>query len=479
MNSLPPAFTSASFNSNAFSSSKYVTRADADRLYLPMSAGTVLSYLTGITPGTAAASRALVLNSSSNINGINVLGATTLTLSNTTNASSVTNGGTFTTAGGAAIAKTLYVGSGVNLDTAAGGDMLSINVSSASGRGTIKWTMDTGGWEFGCRGSAAANPNTMYWYNGSYKMLLNTSGDLSILSATSSSSSSSGALTVAGGVGAAGVINAGSNMVAGAGLHSYGISSTNLSAFGAGAHIHYAAGRAAYFGYNYTTSLYTNMTMGNDAIFIDGTTSLVGIGTTTPTTAGLVVNSFASSSIAGTYGYLNGQGAGSGSGTGSVNVSIRCGDRLMAVEVDCSSDRRLKDEIRDVSEAEALALLSVTPVHFKWRRTGEQSFGYIAQDVLKAGSVAGEMHLLDDLTSLVDNDEMEEVIDEDGFVSPGSRNFLISYQKCVPLLHKVIQMHQTQIDEMRAELISLREELSAATGATTPPKKPKKAKSVL
>src|SRR5574343_118907 len=40
---------------------------------------TIAGYLTGITPGTATASKALVLNSSSNISGINSLSATSIT----------------------------------------------------------------------------------------------------------------------------------------------------------------------------------------------------------------------------------------------------------------------------------------------------------------------------------------------------------------------------------------------------------------
>jgi hypothetical protein len=93
-------------------------------------------------PGTAEASKTLVLDSSSNITGINsltssllvsssttattsnttgaVLLAGGLAISNTTDASSSANGGTFTTAGGAAIAKSLYVG--LNLSVA--GDLM-------------------------------------------------------------------------------------------------------------------------------------------------------------------------------------------------------------------------------------------------------------------------------------------------------------------------------------------------------------------
>jgi hypothetical protein len=100
-----------------------VTATTAELNYVDLTTG----------PGTAEASKALVLNSSSNITtGINsltsalfvstsstastsnstgsVLLSGGLAISNSTDASSSTNGGTFTTAGGAAIAKSLYVG---------------------------------------------------------------------------------------------------------------------------------------------------------------------------------------------------------------------------------------------------------------------------------------------------------------------------------------------------------------------------------
>ena len=79
MNSLPPYFTGSIFNSSSFITTNYLTREDADRLYLPLSYGTNLTYITGLTPGTATASKALVLDASKNIATINSLTATLIT----------------------------------------------------------------------------------------------------------------------------------------------------------------------------------------------------------------------------------------------------------------------------------------------------------------------------------------------------------------------------------------------------------------
>ncbi len=98
---------------------------------------TTAGYITGLTVGTASASKALVLDPSKNISGINSLSATQLTgqlqsneqllvtklgtltelsvsgavqLTSTTDAINVSNGGALTIAGGASIAKSVYIG---------------------------------------------------------------------------------------------------------------------------------------------------------------------------------------------------------------------------------------------------------------------------------------------------------------------------------------------------------------------------------
>lgn len=122
---------------------------------------TQINYLTSITPGTASASKALVLDASSNINNIGSIGQT----------------------------------------IAAGGDMLVLTSSATTARNTIKFVTDNQSWEIGSRGSTASNPTNFYVYNGAYKLLMNPTGDTSILSSTDSSSASTGCLKLSGGLG--------------------------------------------------------------------------------------------------------------------------------------------------------------------------------------------------------------------------------------------------------------------------------------
>ena len=99
-------------------------------------------------------------------------------ISGTTDSSSITTG-IFNVSGGVGISKSLYVGTALNLINATTSAVLTLDCSATtSNHCNILYKTDTQSWEFGARGSTASNPNTMYWYNGGYKMLLNTSGQL-------------------------------------------------------------------------------------------------------------------------------------------------------------------------------------------------------------------------------------------------------------------------------------------------------------
>jgi len=170
------------------------------------STGTELNYLHGSTPGSGTASNALVLDASRNINNINSLSTATMSISSSFNITATTDStststGSFTTLGGVGVAKSLYVGTGIVIPNASGGDMITLTSTSSAARNTIKFITDTQTWECGTRGSTASNPNTFYIYNGGYKLLMNTTGDTSILSTTDSSSASTGCLKLSGGLG--------------------------------------------------------------------------------------------------------------------------------------------------------------------------------------------------------------------------------------------------------------------------------------
>lgn len=530
---------------------------------LVTSSASELNYLHGVTPGTATASNAIVLDASSNITSIGTIGQT----------------------------------------VAAGGDMLVLTSSATAARNTIKFVTDNQSWEIGSRGSTASNPTNFYVYNGAYKLLMNPTGDTSILSSTDSTSATTGCLKLTGGLGVVkniyctGILTLdrnGSNLTINNGANSalielssspinlrmargyalsvggsgvsivssgtrdpvcpldmgqtasnmivslynntasyYGFSANNSSTqySSGGGHVFYSSctnaspintkvlgisstgrvelvnngyiGNAAYNNMLYLASsgtvLINSSTVSNTSNWLEITgntynTGYSGWGINNPTFPIHVTNSGTTSissygyvSITGTTGLIPGS-------SGNFACAAKFADRIVSGEHNLVSDRRIKKDITDITEEEALAFLSINPIHYILKKCGTPSYGYIAQEIMKCQALKHNKYILDDIINICPEPGIKEEIDEDGFLNPADSIFTVNYAKCVPLLHKIIKMQESKIQELsnalqvfvgndiaslRDEITSLREELSAVTGASTPPKKPKKPKSVL
>ena len=155
--------------------------------------GTELNYLDLTTgTGTAEASKALVLDSSSNITGINSLTTTTLITTNLTlGATAITATGIelnyldLTTGAGTAealkalvldvnkdISSIRNIGLSGIITTSATNTVMNIVAPSSATRANFVFTNDLGvQYEYGIRGSAS-NPSGLYWYRGSYTMVM-------------------------------------------------------------------------------------------------------------------------------------------------------------------------------------------------------------------------------------------------------------------------------------------------------------------
>lgn len=223
MNSLPPSFSGGVFNTSAFEGTNYITKEQADRLYLPLSAGQNLNLINGITPGTVAASKAVIVDASSNITGFNNITASGSITASTSLLSPIINASTYLLAGSSILASSLTsVSAGTvtaskamivdasrniaNMGTisqtiAAGGDFITLTSSSTTARSTIKLVTDSQSWEVGSRGSTAIDhPNTFYIYNSSFLLTMSSTGITKILNSEDCTSTSTGCLQLTGGL---------------------------------------------------------------------------------------------------------------------------------------------------------------------------------------------------------------------------------------------------------------------------------------
>ena len=370
-----------------------------------------IGVLDSVTPGTAAASKALVLDSSSNVSGINSLSATDLTGTLQTAAQpNITSVGTLTsittsgslTLGSTAISEgEIGVLDGVTPGTVTASkalvvdsnkDIASIrNLTASQLTGTLQ---------------TAAQPN------------ITSVGTLTSIS-------TSGSLT---------------------------IGSTVISESEIGVLDSVSPGTAA----------------ASKALILDSSANISSINSLA--TATLAVGSPAHSSLpveigytsyqfSGAYAYsneLNSHGLVDAGNGPSANYSLRADGRILVTgEVEITSDRRLKKDIVALTPDFCKSFISkTTPVRFNWRNDDAiPDYGYIAQDVLKAG--------FNDLVTVVAHPGMEGSEDSDGFINPTDAKFVFSPGKIIPML----ALNQKQLFEAQdakdVEISGLKDRLAA------------------
>ena len=243
-------------------------------------------------------------------------------------------------------------------------------------------------------------------------------------------------------------IDSNANVTAQSGFRAVGY---NPSYTGAGAEIHYTASTASFFGYNRSTLLYTNCQLG-PSLFINGGTYSVGIGTASSSSYPLDV-SFTTQNLTGGYGYFTSSASsGTGGSTGNVNFSAIFRGRIaISAELDVFSDYRLKRDIKDIDEKYCKKFIEkIQPKIYIKKLTNRSELGYIAQDIVK--NDFNELYCLHET-------EVEEIIEDDGFVNPANKIFTVNYSKIIPLLHKALQMSNQIIKSQSIEIEDLKAQL--------------------
>jgi hypothetical protein len=203
---------------------------------------------------------------------------------------------------------------------------------------------------------------------------------------------------------------------------------------------------------DYSGSNTTKVRLGcttNSKLFCEGG-MIIGGTNTIPSNGGFVyINGSDSISIA-NYGYITGDAiTGTNGASGSFSCSLRTTGRIVASgEIDVLSDVRSKENITDISLEYCKRFVnSIKPKFYKYKNQSSISTGFIAQDIVKAGfkEVIGFA-----------KEDMPELIDEDGFVSPAGQAFTVNYDGVVPILSKCINDLYKQVEELKKEIASLK-----------------------
>ncbi len=138
----------------------------------------------------------------------------------------------------------------------------------------------------------------------------------------------------------------------------------------------------------------------------------------------------------------------------SYNYSIRALGRILCTgSIDVMSDRRVKTNIQELTDDYCSSFINhTTPVRYN-RINGDphESFGYIAQELMRSG--------FPELVNLIPDDDMEEEIDDDGYISPGGMAYNISYQHIIPILAKNQKKLMQENEELRQKIARIMEML--------------------
>lgn len=419
------------------------------------------SYLTGITIGTSAASKALIMSTSNNIAGINSLGASTISLTGTTIATSAptlnisANSGTTTgnifingstnqfgfntqtlrteysmTLNGTATQSGIFATGAntmIHLD--------NISPSGSSGRTSIEFNSDTGSTlEIGQRNSLETTvPNGFYIYNTNYLLTLSTDGMLSLPLTTATTALNIGTAT-SGFTTAAKVVVCNNTIAANSRQGFYignSLATNNSACF---SHYNVASGSASNrlgIGFYGKEDTVTVMSSGR-----------VGIGNIAPAVplhiTGSVTLTLANATSG--HGYVTSGGAGWSFSSRTVALGLRVdsGVHVGSVGVFVTSDRRTKTNIQSINKDDAIDfIMNTEPRTYQLRDNSSNQIGYIAQELKSSrfGSLVSFGFEQEDLPAESD-DDVENML------------LVAQYERICCILHKGLQDALNRISEL-------------------------------
>ena len=148
------------------------------------------------------------------------------------------------------------------------------------------------------------------------------------------------------------------------------------------------------------------------------------------------------------YGYMTSSGLVATNGSsGSFGCSLRTVGRIVCgTELNVLSDIRLKKNIQSLEDSycrDFVYKVNAKKYVYKKDECKKVNVGFIAQEVLKAG--------YDEIVNF-SMEDVEETVDEDGFLSPQGQVFTVSYEAVVPILTQNVKNLFEENKELKKSL---------------------------
>ncbi len=401
---------------NMNSNVNIVTHNGTRGLYLSGSlvsaSATEINYLSGVTPGTITASKALILDSSKSISGFTSISSTDfIGTIRTGDQPFITSIGT--------LSSTLSTSADINVSN-------SLRISSDSSTSLIQCVSDLFVGNYGSTASASTR-----------KFVIKTNGNVGI-----QTSSPTRALSVNGG---------GSTYCMRLINNSNNGSETAFCDIGVDSSSNLIIGSNVSIG---STTPATISVTSNGTLKVTSTS--MQIGNTTGNTMPLEVGS-TTFSLSASTGFINSEGSTGVTIPTSTSYSIRTTSSIIVNGSVCvTSDKRLKHQIKSLNtDSCKMFIRDSQPVEFSYiqdKTHNTKHYGLIAQDILRSNFA--------DLVSIAPCHGVRETIESDGLVSPSDTIFNVSYEEIIPIVMTALKDTIKENESLKSEVISLKDKLS-------------------
>jgi hypothetical protein len=189
-------------------------------------------------------------------------------------------------------------------------------------------------------------------------------------------------------------------------------------------------------------------TSGSGKFIVNGQTGTTGgmcIGTETQ--SGYVTIS-GSTDVTFSYAYLANVEPPTGTSSGTNPYSLTANQRIQASEFNATSDIRLKNIIGKIELSDAIRLVKhIDPIKFTWKDSVDTGIktGYSAQQLVKTG--------FEHIVGGVPKPGLEEMVDDDGFISPKDIQLVVNTDQIIAYHNVVIQNLLERIEILEKKLL--------------------------